>query len=332
MREGSHDKRMDNKKIIPVVFATDDNYVVPTYLAAYSMLKNLSEDYVARMYVMIPGTLTVEGRKNLLSLESIGNCKVELLNMENEFSNIKMRISYISCATYYRLLLAEYLKQFPKCVYLDSDIIVNCNVADLYNLNLEENYLAGVVATEPTFPEKSDDEKKKYAEMLQVKSVDKYINAGILVMNLETIRRDNMCEAFMALIEKNYPFQDQDILNAACYGKILFLPRKYNVGPLKRNEKAEATFSKEHRDEIEVAYAHPAIVHYAQPQKPWLSRSFPMASYWWKYYDAIDPKFREEYLDEFIRKNRKNAIKVRIKHSKVVMGTWQMLKKIKKNH
>jgi len=57
-----------------------------------------------------------------------------------------------------------------------------------------------------------------------------------------------------------------------------------------------------------------------------------MASYWWKYYDAIDPKFREEYLDEFIRKNRKNAIKVRIKHSKLVMGTWQMLKKIKKNH
>lgn len=57
-----------------------------------------------------------------------------------------------------------------------------------------------------------------------------------------------------------------------------------------------------------------------------------MASYWWKYYDAIEPKFREKYLDEFIRKNRKNAIKVRIKHSKLVMGTWQMLKKIKKNH
>ena len=323
---------VDNEKMIPVVFATDNNYVVPTYLAAYSMLKNLGECYVAKVYIMVPGTLTNKGKSIFLSLENFHNCKVVLLNMEKEFSDIKMKISYISCATYYRLLLPEYLKQFSKCVYLDSDIIVNCNVADLYNSDLGQNYLAGVIATEPTFPEKSDDEKKKYAKMLQVGSVEKYINAGVLVMNLEAIRRDNMCETFMSLLGKNYPFQDQDILNAACYDKIFFLPRKYNVGPLKRNVKAEATFSKERRVEIEEAYTHPTIVHSAPPQKPWLSRSFPMAFYWWKYYDEIESKFREEYLDEFICKNRKNAIKVRIKHSKLVMGTWQMLKKMKKKH
>lgn len=323
---------MDNRKIIPVVFATDDNYVVPTYLAAYSMLKNLGDNCSASIYIMVPGTLTEKSKSILESLKNIGNCEIKLLNMENEFSNIKMRISYISCATYYRLLLAEYLKQYAKCVYLDSDIIVNCDVAELYDLNLEGNYLAGVVATEPTFPEKSSAEKKQYAEMLHIKSVDKYINAGILVMNLEAIRQDSMCDRFMSLVEKNYPFQDQDILNAACYGKIMFLPRKYNVGPLKRNVKEEKNFTEEHRIEIESAYRTPAIVHYAQPQKPWLSRSFPMASYWWKYYDDIDAKFREDNLDEFIRKNKKNAIKVRIKHSKVVMGTWQMLKKITKKH
>lgn len=321
-----------SKKMIPVVFATDDNYVVPTYLAAYSMLKNLCKECIAHIYIMVPGSLNSSGKIILTSLENIGNCKVELLNMENKFSDVKMKIAYISCATYYRLLLADCLRQYSKCIYLDSDIIVNCDIVDLYNLNLYENYIAGVVATEPTFPEKSDDEKKKYAEILQVKSVEKYINAGILVMNLEAIRKENMCELFISLIDRCYPFQDQDILNSACYNKIFFLPRKYNVGPLKRNVKAEASFSKEHRTEIEAAYACPAIVHYAQPQKPWLSRSFPMASYWWKYYDEIDPKFREEYLDEFIRKNRKNAIKVRIKHSKLVMGTWQMLKKIKKSH
>lgn len=56
-----------------------------------------------------------------------------------------------------------------------------------------------------------------------------------------------------------------------------------------------------------------------------------MASYWWKYYDEMDTKFREEYLDEFIRKNRKNAIKVKIKHNKVVMGTWKILKNLKRD-
>ena len=277
---------------------------------------------------MIPGSLTEKSKRILGNLKKIGNCDLKLLNMENEFANVKMRISYISCATYYRLLLAEYLKQYVKCVYLDSAIIVNCDIAELYDLNIGENYLAGVVATEPTFPEKSSAEKKQYAEMLKIESVDRYINAGILVMNLEAIRQKSMCDVFMSLVERNYPFQDQDILNAACYGKIRFLPRKYNVGPLKRNIKAEKFFSKEHLLEIENAYRSPAIVHYAQPQKPWLSRRFPMAFYWWKYFDDIDPKFREKYLNDFISKNKKKAIKVRIKHSKIVMGTWQILKKI----
>ena len=176
-------------------------------------------------------------------------------------------------------------------------------------------------------------ERLVHSRKLGINTIDTYVNAGVLVFNLKAMRDYDLVKAFMDRVPMKYPYQDQDILNAVCFEHIQFADRKYNVCPLNGlTPDSERNLTKSEIEVINSAYKSPAIVHYAQPQKPWLSRSFPMASYWWKYYDAIDPKFREEYLDEFIRKDRKNAVKVRIKHSKLVMGTWQMLKKIKKNH
>lgn len=315
---------------IPVVFATDENYIVPTYVAACSVLKNTKSK--VKIYIMTPGSLSEKDKNILTSLQKEKNCHVTILNMEKRFSDAEMSIPYITFATYYRLLLAQLLDTYQKCVYLDSDLIVNCDIQELYCQDIGTNYLAGVVASEPTFPNFSREQKKQHAEILNVNSLDNYINAGVLVINLEAIRRDKLVDVFLEESKKRYPFQDQDILNSVCYNKIKLLPRKYNVGPMKRNSDSELSqMAKDKATSIISAYESPAIVHYAQPQKPWLSRSFPMASYWWKYYDAIDPKFRKEYLDEFIRKNRKNAIKVRIKHNKVVMGTWKILKNLKRD-
>ena len=38
-----------------------------------------------------------------------------------------------------------------------------------------------------------------------------------------------MTQKFIELAKKNYASQDQDVLNVACFGKILTLPPKYNA-------------------------------------------------------------------------------------------------------
>jgi lipopolysaccharide biosynthesis glycosyltransferase len=323
-----------SEKNIPVVFATDENYVVPTYVAAYSMLKNAKLEWNFDIYVMIPDSMPEKGKNVLSKLEEVrDNCKVNFLNMKNAFQNVEMQISYITPATYYRLLLPELLPQYDKCLYLDSDIIVVGDVSEIYDAQKQDMWLTGVVAGNPALSSLKGQERLVHSRKLGINTIDTYVNAGVLVFNLKAMRDYDLVKAFMDRVPMKYPYQDQDILNAVCFEHIQFADRKYNVCPLNGlTPDSERNLTKSEIEVINSAYKSPAIVHYAQPQKPWLSRSFPMASYWWKYYDAIDPKFREEYLDEFIRKNRKNAIKVRIKHSKLVMGTWQMLKKIKKNH
>jgi len=320
---------MENQ-IIPVVFATDENYVVPTYVAAYSLLKSNRNNKTFDIFIMVPDSMTKAGKEVLESLQKFDNCAISFLNMKNAFQNIKMQISYITPATYYRLLLPELLPQYDKCLYLDSDIIVVQDVTEFFYSIPDSAYLAGIVAGNPPLSSLRGDERTAHAKRLNIKSIDNYVNAGVLAFNIKEMREDNLSEKFMSLISQNYPYQDQDILNSVCNGRIFLGERKYNVCPLNGIKSSSTRIIKSEKDRISDAYQEPVIIHYAQPQKPWLSRSFPMAGYWWNCYDELEPCFKKEYLDGFIRHNRMNAIKVRIKHNKIIMGTWQKLKKFKK--
>ena len=101
-----------------------------------------------------------------------------------------------------------------------------------------------------------------------------YVNAGMLVMNLKQIRKDNMTLKFLELSKKNYTSQDQDVLNVACYGKIITLPPKFNamIYRLKENSSLLRDLYKE--EDIIEANNSPYIIHYAGKEKPWNSKEY----------------------------------------------------------
>ena len=79
--------------------------------------------------------------------------------------------------------------------------------------------------------------EKLYCHRLKLYSIKQYVNAGVLVLNFIQIRKENKISKFIELTKANYSSQDQDILNVACYGKILVLTPKYDamVRRLKEN-------------------------------------------------------------------------------------------------
>ena len=108
-----------------------------------------------------------------------------------------------------------------------------------------------------------------------------YINIDMLIINLKQIRKDNMIQKFMELSKRNYLYQDQDILNIACYGKIITLPPKYNaiVSKLKENNPILRNIYKE--EDIFEAKNSPFIINYDGKKKPWNSIDIYMEKYWW---------------------------------------------------
>ena len=52
---------------------------------------------------------------------------------------------HISTETFYRFLILDILKMYPKVVYLDCDMIIRRDIAELYDVKLGDNMLAAVI-------------------------------------------------------------------------------------------------------------------------------------------------------------------------------------------
>ena len=83
---------------------------------------------------------------------------------------------------------------------------------------------------------------------------------------------------------KNYYYQDQDILNVTCKGKIKYLPMRFNVQAHLTNKEfmrlAEEGISS--KEQCAEALTHPAVLHYTGP-KPWNNRGVNRGKIWWDY-------------------------------------------------
>lgn len=123
--------------------------------------------------------------------------------------NVYKRWTYM---TLMRCVLTKYLPDLDRILWLDVDTVVKDNIDDLWDLDLDNYYVAGVLE-----PKKSSDEKP-------------YINAGVMMLNLKKLREDIMDDALIeALNKRKFEFADQDCINDICQGKILTIPSTYNA-------------------------------------------------------------------------------------------------------
>ena len=278
---------------IPIVLSSSNQYARYLYVAMFSALTNAKINTRYEFYILVSDSFSKRYIEKITELEKAFNCSIHFVDMKDAFSDLKQLIAHISTPTYYRLLAADILpKEYGKCIYLDVDVCVCADLSDLMDTDIKGYYLAGVIAPGYHFNE------KYHCARLGLDSMRNYINAGVLLMNLEEIRRDNMTQKFVELSQKNYGSLDQDVINVACYGKIKLLPLKYNVITQSiGNPRLKELFKEE---EIEEAKNYPSIVHYLDKVKPWDACEMFMASLWWKYAAKTD-LFRDyrKYLKQW---------------------------------
>ena len=98
---------------------------------------------------------------------------------------------------------------------------------------------------------------------------DKYINSGVLLMNLDYIRREKLDNTMINLLNKKfYHFPDQDVINIACKDRIKYLSNIYN--------------STETTGMVKDA----KIIHYIRERKGWIKTS-PRSEIWYKYFNEV---------------------------------------------
>lgn len=71
----------------------------------------------------------------------------------------------------------------------------------------------------------------EYKQSIGFKPEELYVNAGVLLMNLAAMRRDQITNFLLSetvRLKDQIQFQDQDVINIALKGKILELPLRFN--------------------------------------------------------------------------------------------------------
>jgi lipopolysaccharide biosynthesis glycosyltransferase len=167
-------------------------------------------------------------------------------------------------ATWYRLFLPEVVADADRVLYLDSDVLVMDAVGELWRVDLDEHYLAAVTnVIEPQFAHRP-------AELGIADPLD-YFNAGVLMLNLEPLRRDRCTERMVDLGRRERSrlgWRDQDVLNMVLGERRHRLHPRWNSMNILATGLAEPVFGAE---AVRQAIADPAIRHFEGPGpgKPW---------------------------------------------------------------
>lgn len=304
---------MSKQREIPIVFATDRNYLAPCYMALFSAVKNMSRHIRYTFFVLLPDTIQKE---ELVVFEKLSNqndpIDIRFCFIADDDLNVCLSgselVNHITYTTYYRFLIPGLLDSYDKCIYIDVDTVIKGSLEKLYDIDLTGNYIAGVKNVFADTLPGSDSYKNRCLE-LGINSLETYVNAGVLLMNLEELRKDKIQEKWLASSrEKEYLYNDQDIINSVCYGKIKLIDYKYNVFPDYCRD-LSLTFKLLSQDYSKAAKS-PVIIHYVSKEKPWISKYFFMADLWWENCKETEKEFRKGILADFLKKSKTKISKV----------------------
>lgn len=168
---------------------------------------------------------------------------------------------------YYRLFAAQYLPQeLDRILYLDPDLVVINSLRSLYEVDFGDNLFAAASHIESrTF-------KNFNRRRLHLSEQARYINSGVMMMNLSLLRTQQDPQQIYQFIEEHKNtllLPDQDVVNALYADRTIFLdPLIYNLGE-KYLRLKNLHLPKEEKLGIDWVRQHTAIIHYYGRNKPW---------------------------------------------------------------
>ena len=204
---------------IHIMVNLNDKYIYPLIVSIFSALLNSNKNQTTLVYHILCSNDLKKG--NINKLKSLlfsfpTNLELIFYNMGNSFK--KFKFQKYSQVTYYRLISPIFIP-LKRIIYLDSDVLIFKDLNEMFQTNLDNNYVLGFL---DLFSDAID-----YLGLIS----EKYINAGVLLFNLEKIRQDKKHYEllYMAFNHNKLHHQDQTVINYILYPNIGLLPFKYGI-------------------------------------------------------------------------------------------------------
>ena len=234
-----------------------------------SILANLAKEARANFHLIYSG-LSQSDLDAFTQMKQYRDCDVDFIQVnESDFShwNQTAGIKHLTVGAYYRTKIPELAPaHISRAVYFDGDIIVDGDISPLWEIDLN-GYCAGVVFNGP------DNLKKTSPD-------DYYFNSGMIVFNLDEIRKGNFKQeidaAYATSGNSGFGDLDQGLLNATWKGRVRFLPFRWNL------QTACLKLKNRFKYNLWLHLKNPVVLHYTGGHKAWSPRC--KNSLWQKYF------------------------------------------------
>ncbi len=266
-----------------IIYSTDENYSKICLASIISLLESNKKVEKLKIYII---DNNIEEKTKSEFVKTIDKYKRMCFFIScKEICKDLQKNNDFPVSSYARLFIQDSIKE-DKIIYIDCDTAVRNSLESLWEEDLKDNLVAGVEDPLPSY----------LKEAIQMSKNDRYINAGILVINLKKWREINFKQRVLEFVKKhnnNVIHHDQGIINGICKNKILYLHPKYNLMPemimmtekqLRKLYKIKNFYSEE---KLEEARKNPCIVHYISKfyNRPWFKEcNHPFKNDFQKYY------------------------------------------------
>lgn len=245
-----------------IVYSSDENYVQHMAVSMVSLFRS-NEDVEEINVFIIANQISDDSKSKLVTLANSFGRSIYWIDFVPFGERLALDMEWpISVSSYARLFLAEMLPEWcSRAIYLDCDTIVCDNLSHLCNLDMKGYLVAGV----------KDLIRDDFKHRIGLASLDIYINAGVMLIDLSSWRKKSIQKDFLLFISERMgrvTHHDQGVINGVLKGQMLVLPPRYNsLTPfftykyvnLLEFYNAKPYYSE---DEIIEAVNHPAIIHF----------------------------------------------------------------------
>lgn len=228
--------------------------------------------------------------------------KVDITGVK--FANLEAH--YISVESYLRLFISQYIDAgIERLLYLDVDMVVLGDVAELYDMPLGEYVLAAI----------EDSPRADRVERLHLDEKWGYFNAGMLLINMRQWRNLKVSENALLYLKEHADrivHHDQDVLNATLCGNWQRVAFKWNM--LNTFFYHIPGVKSQYLEELGESKKDIRVIHYTGNIKPWHAwEKNPYHNEYYKYlrltpYRGYKPSLKSRWQSYSFPRNLLNVL------------------------
>ncbi len=279
-----------SENIVPICFSANDNYIPLLATQIISIIKNSSEQNNYDIVVLMT-QISDENKVKLLSLiASHPNFSIRFVDVapyiygysfyiESDITNTKY-----SDEIYFRVLAPAIMANYAHVIYLDADLVVLDDLANLLKTASDDHLISAVRDYEGIANCYNNNyERTKYRiGELGITNFDNYFISGVIILNIQKFNEIFNTKYLLDLaVSKNWKQYDQDLLNYLCKGSVNIIGAEWDF--VEDINGIYHSMPKDLFNEFVKSEDKPKIIHYSANRKPWIRTESKYNKYFWEY-------------------------------------------------